>query len=84
MFTIESSNITVNYDELEMDLIDAGLEEMDLDKEYITIYCDYLDFNNMQVKLESLNIEIQNQNSKEFQIILKHLMQKKLKKLLNY
>ena len=59
VFTIESSNITVNYDELEMDLIDAGLEEMDLDKEYITIYCDYLDFNNMQVKLESLNIEIQ-------------------------
>ena len=52
VFTIESSNITVNYDELEMDLIDAGLEEMDLDKEYITIYCDYLDFNNMQVKLE--------------------------------
>ena len=59
VFTIESSNITIDYDELEMDLIDAGLEELELDKEFITVYSDYLDFNNMQVKLESLNIEIQ-------------------------
>ena len=42
-----------------VDLIDAGLEELELDKEFITVYSDYLDFNNMQVKLESLNIEIQ-------------------------
>ena len=59
VFTIKSSNITIDYDELEMDLIDAGLEELELDKEFITVYSDYLDFNNMQVKLESLNIEIQ-------------------------
>ena len=48
IFTIESSNITIDYDELEMDLIDAGLEELELDKEFITVYSDYLDFNNMQ------------------------------------
>ena len=59
VFTIESSKTNLDHDELEMDLIDAGLEEFDVDKGSITIYCDYLDFNKMQLKLDVLNIEVQ-------------------------
>jgi transcriptional/translational regulatory protein YebC/TACO1 len=50
----------MDLDELEMDLIDAGLEELDVDKEEVTIYCDFLEFNNMQTKIEELSIEITN------------------------
>jgi transcriptional/translational regulatory protein YebC/TACO1 len=43
-----------------MDLIDSGLEELEVDEEAVTIYCEYADFNNMQTKLEELDIEIKN------------------------
>ena len=60
VFTIDPMNITRDIEELEMELIDVGLEELEIDDEAITIYCNLSDFNNMQVKLEKLNIEIQN------------------------
>ncbi len=43
-----------------MELIDGGLEELEVDEEAITIYCDFPEFSNMQKKLEELNIDIQN------------------------
>ena len=45
---------------MNLELIDGGLEEMEVDEEAITVYCDFPDFSNMQKKLEELNIEIQN------------------------
>jgi len=43
-----------------MELIDGGLEELEVDEEAITIYCEYAEFNNMQTKLEEIGIEIIN------------------------
>lgn len=60
VFTISSKEIKIDIDELEMALIDAGLEELEIDDEAITAYCDYSDFNNLQLKLEELNVEITN------------------------
>ena len=60
MFTISQDPITINLEELEMKLIDAGLEELQQDDNTITIYCDFSEFSNMQRCLENLNIEIQN------------------------
>ena len=60
VFTIEPININMDIEELEMELIDGGLEELEVDEEAVTVYCDFLDFNNMQTKLEELNIEIKN------------------------
>tara|TARA_B100001142_G_scaffold68943_1_gene68938 strand:+ start:377 stop:1126 length:750 start_codon:yes stop_codon:yes gene_type:complete len=59
VFTINADTITLDIESLEMELIDAGLEELEVEGEGITIYCKYTDFNNMQIKLEELNIEIQ-------------------------
>lgn len=59
VFTINADTITLDIESLEMELIDAGLEELEVEEEGITIYCKYTDFNNMQIKLEELNIEIQ-------------------------
>ena len=60
VFTIDPDNVSMEVEELEMELIDGGLEELEVDEEAVTIYCEYADFNNMQTKLEELEIEIKN------------------------
>jgi len=60
VFTINPEQIKIDVEELEMELIDAGLEDLEVDEEAVTIYCEYADFNNMQTKLEELEIEIEN------------------------
>ena len=60
VFTIKPEQIKIAVEELEMELIDAGLEELEVDEEAITVYCKYADFNNIQTKLEELEIEIEN------------------------
>jgi transcriptional/translational regulatory protein YebC/TACO1 len=60
VFNLDPKNINMDVEELEMDLIDGGLEELEIDEEAITIYCEYADFNNMQTKLEEIGIEIIN------------------------
>jgi transcriptional/translational regulatory protein YebC/TACO1 len=60
VFTLDPENINMDVEELEMELIDGGLEELEVDEEAITIYCEYADFNNMQTKLEEIGIEIIN------------------------
>ena len=60
VFTISPEQIKIAFEELEMELIDAGLEELEVDEEAVTVYCEYADFNNMQTKLEELEIELEN------------------------
>lgn len=60
VFTIDPTNINIDIEELEMELIDFGLEELDVDEDAVTVYCDFPDFNNMQNKLEEFGIEISN------------------------
>jgi YebC/PmpR family DNA-binding regulatory protein len=60
VFTLDPENVSMDIEELEMELIDGGLEELEVDEEAVTVYCEYADFNNMQTKLEELEIEIEN------------------------
>jgi len=60
VFTIAPENVSMEVEEFEMELIDGGLEELEVDEEAVTIYCEYADFNNMQTKLEELGVEIKN------------------------
>jgi len=60
VFTISIELLTMGIEDLEMELIDGGLEELEIDEEAITAYCDFSDFNNLQLKLEELNVEIIN------------------------
>lgn len=50
----------INLDDLELEMIDAGAQEIDVDDSVITITTAKEDFGNMQKKLDSLGIEIQN------------------------
>ena len=47
----------MNIEELEMTLIDGGLEEMEVDDDYLTLYTAYEDFGNMVKMLEELHID---------------------------
>jgi len=47
----------INLDELELDLIDAGAEDIERDDEEITIYTKFAEFGHMQKFLESKNLE---------------------------
>jgi len=58
VFEIKQENISLDIEELELELIDAGLEEIELDDSTITITCSLEDFGNMQSKLEELSIEV--------------------------
>ena len=85
VFMIKYSNINMHIDDLEMELIDAGLEELEIDEEAITVYCEYTEFNNIQTKLEALNIEIENSELQRipnnFKTITKEQAEKVLKLL---
>lgn len=47
----------MNTEEMEMDLIDAGLDEMEVDDDYITLYTAYEDFGSMVKTLDEKKIE---------------------------
>lgn len=46
-----------NWDELELELIDAGLEDMKREDEEVVLYTSFTDFGTMQTALEERNIE---------------------------
>jgi YebC/PmpR family DNA-binding regulatory protein len=46
-----------NWDDLELELIDAGLEEMKREDEEVVLFTDFKDFGTMQKALEDRNIE---------------------------
>jgi YebC/PmpR family DNA-binding regulatory protein len=56
IFKIAKSNI--NLDEMELDLIDFGAEEIEQDDDNVIIYAPFTAFGNMQKGLESKNIPV--------------------------
>ena len=56
----------INLDELELDLIDAGAEDIEREEEEIVVYTKFADFGNMQKFLESKEV---NTKSSELQYI---------------
>lgn len=55
VFTIPKADI--DQEEFEMELIDAGAEEIELEDDFITVYAAMEDFGSMMKKLEELGIE---------------------------
>ena len=49
VFTIDSKQVTMDLEELEMELIDGGLEDLEVDEEAITVYCDFTEFSNIKM-----------------------------------
>jgi YebC/PmpR family DNA-binding regulatory protein len=60
VFTILREKANLDIDELELELIDAGAEEIEENEEAFTVYCPMAEFGSMQKKLDELNIEAEN------------------------
>jgi len=82
VFTIAKENINTSLDDLEMELIDGGLEELEIDEEAITVYCNFTDFSNMQKKIEDLGIEIQNSELQRIPITTKTISASEAEKVI--
>ena len=81
VFTFEKAE-SMSIEELEMDLIDAGLEELEIDDLTITVTTDFTDFSNMQKQLEEMNIEVQSSELQRFPNNTKALDIEKAKQVL--
>ncbi|MFO7869624.1 MAG: YebC/PmpR family DNA-binding transcriptional regulator [Bacteroidales bacterium] len=60
VFELNRENISMNIEDVELELIDAGTEEFEYDDTTITITCAMEDFGNIQKKLDELSIEASN------------------------
>jgi YebC/PmpR family DNA-binding regulatory protein len=56
----------VDLEELELELIDSGLEEIEENEGMVYAYADFTSFGEMAAALEKLNIEVQKANLKRF------------------
>lgn len=52
----------LDIDELELELIDAGLESIEEDEETIFVYGDYTAFGTLAAAIENLNLEVKKSN----------------------
>lgn len=59
VFKIAKSD-SIDIEEIELELIDAGLDEIEQTEDQIIIYGDYTAFGSLQHKLEELKIEVDN------------------------
>lgn len=55
VFTLKSEGL--DEEELQMELIDVGAEDFEIDEETITVYGAMTDFNSLQTKLQEMGIE---------------------------
>jgi len=60
IFTIDHSQIKLDWDDFEMEMIDGGAEEIDKDEDEVLITTAFEDFGSLSHKLEELGIEAKN------------------------
>ncbi|MDH6252077.1 YebC/PmpR family DNA-binding regulatory protein [Chryseobacterium sp. H1D6B] len=58
IFNIDMSQIKMDWDDFEMEMIDGGAEEIDKDEEEVMITTAFEDFGSMSHKLDELGIEV--------------------------
>ncbi len=58
LFEIKKTD-TIDVEELELELIDAGLEEVDMEDDMIYIYADYTNYGKLSTALEDMGIEVE-------------------------
>ena len=82
VFTFSESQVEMDLEELEMELIDAGLEELENDEGTLTVTTDFSDFSNMQKQLEIMNIELESSELQRFPNNTKTLVGEEAKSVL--
>ena len=72
----------MNIEELEMELIDGGLEEMEVEDDYLTLYTAYEDFGNMVKMLEEKDIECESAELQRIPNTTRQIEPESIKKVL--
>lgn len=57
VFTIPSANINMDMEDFEMELIDGGADDVEVESDFVIVYTSFENFGNMQKKLEELSVE---------------------------
>lgn len=60
VFTILKEKVALDIEELELELIDFGLEEIEVEEETLVLYCAMPEFGALQKKLDEMEIEVEN------------------------
>ena len=68
----------MDLEELELELIDAGLEELDEHDGMVYVVADYKDFHSLAVKFEELNIELKKANLERIPTATKEFSEEQL------
>lgn len=82
VFQIKRTDISMDLDSLEMELIDGGLEEMESDEDYITLYTAMEDFGTMVKKLEDMKIEVESAELQRIPNTTKTIDEESMRKVL--
>lgn len=73
VFTIRKEALTLDSEELQLELIEAGAVSFDNDEEFFIIYTEFSEFGTMSSKLDSLKIEVQNAELQRIPLVTKTL-----------
>lgn len=60
VFTIEKTTLNWDFDDLQLELIEAGAVSFEDEDDIFIVYSEFSEFGNMSTKLDSLKIEVQN------------------------
>ena len=82
VFQIKRTDISMDLDSFEMELIDGGLEEMESDEDYITLYTAMEDFGTMVKKLEDMKIEVESAELQRIPNTTKTIDEESMRKVL--
>ena len=73
VFTIEEDKITMDWDDFELEMIDAGADDIEKEEGLVTVYSNFEDFGNVSHKLDDLKIDVQNAELQRIPTVTKEL-----------
>lgn len=82
VFTIEEEQVKLDWDDFELEMIDAGAEEFEREDNLVVIYSDFEDFGTVSHKLDELEIEVKNAELQRVPNITKELSVEQGKEIL--
>lgn len=73
VFTIEEDKINMDWDDFELEMIDAGADDIEKEDDLVTVYSNFEDFGSLSHKLNDLKIEVQNAELQRIPTVTKEL-----------
>ncbi len=83
VFTIEEDKITMDWDDFELEMIDAGADDIEKEEGLVTVYSNFEDFGKVSHKLDDLKIDVQNAELQRIPTITKELPFEQAKEILD-